>query len=180
MRHPVSRRYARAFLDIGVERGNHKLLQKQLDELAHVYAGSPDLRAIIANPSVKISERRSIIRKIAQKLGWDEMMTNLSLLLIDNARLKYIDDICSVLGAMVDVHEGNIRAAVTTSRPLPDLQVQGIKKAIETMTGKNVLMETSVDPTLLGGVVTRIGGTVYDGSVQTQLETLRGSILEEV
>ena len=108
------------------------------------------------------------------------MMTNLSLLLVDNDRIKFIDDICSVFDAMVDVHEGNVRASVTTARVLPNAQVESIKKAIAQMTGKGVLMETSVDPALLGGVVTRIGGTVYDGSVRTQLETLRGSILEEV
>ena len=84
------------------------------------------------------------------------------------------------MAQLVDQHAGNVRAHVTTAKPLKDSQVAVIKSAIAQMTGKNVLLETAVDADIVGGVVTRIGNTMYDGSVRTQLETIRDSILEEV
>lgn len=180
MKNPASKRYAKAFLDIGIQRGNLKTLQLQLRDLATVYEKSTEFRAIVGNPSVRIDERRTIMRAIAQKAGWDAMMLNLSLLLIDKDRIMLVGDIADAFDRLVDVHEGNVRATVTTANRLDFAQTERIKQAIATMTGKKVILTTAVEPELIGGVVTRIGDTILDGSVRTQLNNLRQSILEEV
>lgn len=180
MRHPVSKRYAQAFIELGVLRGNYRALQRQLRVFADLYTASSDLQAVLRNPSVRIEERRNIMRAIGRRAMWDPMTVNLALLLLDNGRVQFVADIADEFDTRVDEQDGNVRAHVTTAKTLPMAQVAGIKNAIRKMTGKNVLLESVVDPTLLGGAVTRIGGTVYDGSLRTQLDNLRGTILEEV
>jgi len=180
MRGQLAKRYARALLEIGIENSNYALIQKQVRELADLYEDSAPLRSIVANPGVTMDERRKVVDQIAQRASFHPMMRNFTMLLLDNDRFNVIGGIADELDDLVDVHAGNVRAHVTTATALKDSQVAVIKGAIAKMTGKNVLLETAVDPDLVGGVVTRVGSTVYDGSVRTQLDTIRDSILEEV
>lgn len=180
MRSPVDKRYAKAIVDLGVEKGNLATLQAQLRELADAYEGSSELRAIMLNPSVRLEERRSIVRSIAQRSGWDPMVRNFTLLLLDNDRFAHITGIADTVDQMVDRRLGNVRAKVTTAWPIKDSQLAVLQGALARLTGKNVLLESDVDDALLGGVVTRVGSTVYDGSVRTQLQSIREAILEEV
>lgn len=180
MRGPVAKRYARALLELGVEQETLKILQRQVRELATAWEQSAPLRAIASNPSVGLDERRKVVELIASKNAFHAMMRNFCMLLLDNDRFDHLPGIADELDEMVDRHEGNVRAHVTTAQPLKDSQVAAIKGAIAHLTGKNVLLDTDVDPELLGGAVTRVGGTVYDGSIQAQLNKLRESILDEV
>lgn len=180
MRGPVAKRYARAMVDLGVEKGNLQTLQAQLRELADAYEGSRELRAIMLNPSVRLEERRGIVRSIAQRAGWTPMVTNFALLLLDNDRFAYIAHIADTVDEMVDRHLGNVRAKVTTAWPMKDSQIAVLQGALARLTGKNVLLEADVDDALLGGIVTKVGSTVFDGSVRTQLASIREAILEEV
>ena len=180
MRGPIAKRYARALLELGIEKGNYALLQKQVRDLATIYESSPELRAIISNPSVSVAERRKVVETIAGRGSFSPLMRNFAMLLLDNDRFDHVGGIAEELDEMVDVHAGNVRAQVTTAAPLMDSQIATLKGAIAKLTGKNVLLQTSVDPEILGGVITRVGNTLYDGSVRTQLDTIRESILKEV
>lgn len=180
MRHPVSKRYARAFLEIGIDSGNYKTLQSQIRDFADVYDKNQDLQNVLLNPGVSMDERRGVIRTIGQKFGWDQMTINLALLLIDKDRVMLVVDIANELDAQVDIHDGVVRANVSSALELNPAQVASIKSAIARLTGKTVMLETDVDKALLGGVVTKVGGRVFDGSVRTQLQTLKDSILQDV
>jgi F-type H+-transporting ATPase subunit delta len=180
MRAPVTKRYARALLDLGLEKGNHAVLQTQLRELADLYDGSPELRTVVQNPSVRVDERHEVLSTIAKRGGWTPFIRNLAFVLLDNDRFGEVGDIADEYEELLDAHAGNVRARVTTAQPLKDSQVATIKGAIAKLTGKTVLLETEVDPDILGGVITRVGSTLYDGSVRTQLEAIRESILDEV
>lgn len=177
---PVARRYAQALLDIGVEQNNYEKLREQVDELAAIYEQSKPFRTALLNPSIGLDERRKIIRAIAQKRGWNPMITNFALLLLDNDRFRIVPTIARVFGKLVDETSGNVRARVTSAVELDATQKNNIRAALGEITGKNVLLETDVDESLLGGAVTRIGSMVYDGSVKSQIERLRESILAEV
>ena len=172
MKHPASKRYARAFLEIGIELSNHKALQGQLRELDDLFVKSPEFRAVVSNPSIRIEERRATLRAIGQSSGWNPMMINLALLLVDKDRMKYVGDIADELDRLVDLHDGNVRATVSTATKLESAQIESIKSALTAMTGKKVILTTEIDPLLIGGVTTRIGDTILDGSVRTQLNTL--------
>lgn len=180
MQNAVSKRYAKALLEVGIAHNKLDKLQSDIAELAGLYDGSRDLRAIIANPSVGATERRKVLESLATRAGWDGFTKNFALILVDNERFDAISGIRDSLQALVDVHKGDVRATVTSATPLKDSQVANVKGAIAKITGKNVLLETEVDPSILGGLVTHIGSTVYDGSVATQIQSLKESILREV
>ena len=179
---PVSRRYARALLQIGTERGNFDVLREQLSALAEAYASSREFRNIMNNPSVKIEERRAILTTIADKKGFDPIMRNFVLLLLDKDRFRFIQHIASEYERLADVSAGRVRAKISSAAELSNTQRLMLRKQIEKLTGANsVEIEAEIDPTsLLGGVVTRVGGMVLDGSVRTQLESMRASILNEL
>jgi F-type H+-transporting ATPase subunit delta len=178
--HPVAKRYAHALLELGAERGNTETLREQLDALAELFGESKVFRTSMLNPSVDLEERRNTVRAVADKLDLDEIVKNFCLLLLDNDRFRVLPHIAEVFGKQVDDRSGNVRATVTSATELSDEQVKRIKEALSDVTGKNVVVEKAVDASLLGGVVARVGSRVYDGSVRTQLESLRESILREV
>ena len=180
MRGAVSKRYGQALFDVGLTHNKLERLLSEVSELATLYRGSHDLKAVVANPSVTTAERRKVIETLAQRAGWDSFTKNFALILIDNERFDSIDAIGEELSSLIDTHNGNVRAHVTSARPLKDSQIANVTGAIAKMTGKNVLLETEVDPEILGGLITQIGMTVYDGSVATQIGTLKESILQEV
>ncbi|AWV89865.1 ATP synthase F1 subunit delta [Bradymonas sediminis] len=176
----VARRYAQALLDIGVERDNCETIREQLNQLAQLLEEVPAFSSVLLNPSLRLSERRDVIRAIADKYKWDPVVRNFSLILLDNHRVDVAGAIARQFGEMVDKRLGNIRAHVTSAVELDATQRAEIKAALVKLTGKNVLLETDTDAEILGGAITRIGSVVYDGSTRSHIERLRQSILAEV
>lgn len=177
---PVARRYARALLELGVEHKTLDAFTAQSKNLSSLYERSRELRNVLLNPSIKLEERRNVVRALAKKGSWEPMFQNFVLLLLDKDRVRHIGAITEELQRMADDKLGNVRAKVTSATALELAEKTAIKQAIAKMTGKSVLLEATVDPDLLGGVVTHVGGTVYDGSVRTQLNRMRDAILKEV
>jgi len=167
-------------LELGIERDTLDAFQNDLRELADVYRDSKPFQTVISNPGVSVDERHAIVRSIAERAGWSAMFRNFAMLLLDNDRFGHVVDIAEELDRLVDEHHGIVRASVTTAQELKDSQVAVIKGAIAKMTGKNVELTSEVDPAIIGGAVTRVGTTVYDGSVRTQLETMRETVLHEI
>lgn len=175
----LARRYARAILDVGLSKGNHEQLGQELDDLSAAYAGSRDLSEALTNPAFPRAQRRSVLEAIVQRVGASRETRNFTLLLFDRERLPYLPAIARELRAMVDEKVGRVRASVTSARPLSADHIQAIQQALEKATGRKVLLDKGEDPALLGGVVAKVGDVVYDGSVRTQLELMRESILQD-
>jgi len=177
---PVARRYARALLDLATEGGKVETIHASLSWLGEAFDQSEDLRQALLNPGVKLKERRAVIEALASQKGWDQLFRNFVMLLLDRDRLRHVREISEDFSAKVDEQAGRMRARVTSAVALSDAQVAEVKAALAKMTGKEVLVETSVDQELIGGVVARMGGSIYDGSVRTQLKRMREAILKEV
>ncbi len=173
----VSRRYARALFDLGRDKGDVEALGRELDVLAGIYASSLELRQTLENPIFKSDEKRAIVEKVLQQAAPSPVLRNFALLLLERRRIGKLPMIARAYQEMVDVQLGRVRAAVTSAKPL-DATAQGeIQRALERRTGKKVIMNTSVDPELIGGVVARVGDLVLDGSLRTRLATLGSRIL---
>lgn len=177
---PVARRYAQALLEIGVERGNLATLQEQLKALGELYTTSREFRNTMLNPSIKLDDRKEIVRKIADKYKLDTLVKNTALLLLERDRLRFVASIAKELDRLADEHAGRVRAHVTSATELTKVQLVQIKQTLEARTGKTVELEASVDASLIGGLVTRLGGKVVDGSVRGQLERMRAALLQEL
>jgi F-type H+-transporting ATPase subunit delta len=173
----ISRRYARALFSIGVDRGNFEQLGKELEDVAAMWTGSAELRDALANPIFKASEKRAVLQSLLPRVAPTADVQKFVLLLLERRRLVAVPHIARAYREMADEHTGRVRAHVTSAQPLGAAELERVQKALARRTGKQVILEASVDATLIGGVVARVGDLVLDGSVRTQLGTLRDKLL---
>jgi F-type H+-transporting ATPase subunit delta len=175
----LARRYARAVLDLGVETDTFEQLGKELDELAAMYSGSRDLTEALTNPVFSHTRRRAVLLAILDEAKVTTIVRNVVLLLFDRDRLPYLPGIARELRAMVDERGGRARATVTSARALTADQVKKVKASLERLSGKQILLDKKTDAGLIGGIVAKVGDTVYDGSIRSQLEQMRERFLAE-
>ena len=173
----VSRRYARALFQIGVDQGTFERLGDELGELAAVYRSSGELRQTLENPVFRPADKRAILEKILPRVTPTPEVQRFVLLLLDRGRITALPAIARAYQELSDQHTGRVRAQVTSAQALAPGDLERVRRSLEKRTGKKVLIETAVDPALIGGVVARVGDLVLDGSVRTKLATLRDKLL---
>jgi F-type H+-transporting ATPase subunit delta len=144
----------------------------ELTAVNAVLADNPALNSIFRSPAYGIEAKRAILRDIIGKLELSGTVANFLQLILDRNRLAFLPQIAESFSAFADDLSGVIRPTLSSGLPLDGSQVGEIKAALEKSTGKKVVLNVEVDPNLIGGVVTKIGGTVYDGSVRTQLNRI--------
>ena len=168
----IARRYAKALVQLGAEEGAVEKFNAELTVINAVLAGNPALTAIFRSPAYDIEAKREILKEIIGKLALSGTVANFLQLILDRNRLAFLSQIAESYSAFADELSGVIRPTLSSGLPLDGGQVEEIKAALEKLTGKKVVLDVQVDPALIGGVVTKIGGTVYDGSVRTQLDKI--------
>lgn len=168
----IAERYARAIFELGVERGNVDKLVAKIDAFASAYSGTPELKKVLENPRVQASERDSILRALAERLGFETLELNVIRYLAQRRRLRVLPELSERLARLVDQKNGIVRATVTVAGPLPESFYERLTRELETLTSRKILLERKEDPSLIGGVVTRIGDNTIDGSLSGWLERL--------
>ncbi len=175
----LARRYARALFEVGLSQNNYETLGREVDDLAATYAGSRELAEALTNPVFPKEKRRAVLEAVLKRAGVSPATRNFALLLLDRERIPVLPAIARELRAMVDDKAGRVRAEVASARPLSPAETDSVKRTLEKVSGKKVVLETKVDPDLLGGVVAKVGDVVYDGSIRTKLEQMRERFLSE-
>ncbi|MCC6215862.1 MAG: ATP synthase F1 subunit delta [Polyangiaceae bacterium] len=174
----VAERWARAVFELGTETGQLKPLTDQLSRFAQTYAANPELRSVLDNPVVDERHRTEILSAIAQRLGLAPHAVNTVKLLAQRARLHALPDIARRLTQLADERAGVVRAQVVSAAPLGEAYVTRLAAELEKVAGKKVVIERSVDPALLGGLVARVGDHVIDGSLRSRLDRLERQLTE--
>ncbi len=172
----VAERYARAISELGVET-NDPALTGQIQKFAELYAGSPELKSMLDNPLVEETKREAVLRDLAQRLGLGQMAVNTLRLLAERRRLHALPDISRRLGTLADEKAGVLRAVVTSAAPLPDSYYQKLTAELEKASSRKIVIEKKQDPSLIAGVVTRIGDHTIDGSLKGRLQELERQLL---
>jgi F-type H+-transporting ATPase subunit delta len=172
----LARRYARAVLEIGTANGNLDKIGADLRALARAMHESAELVAVLTNPAIRRADRRRVIDGLLARIGAAPHTKNLVYLLLDGERLSSLPAISREVDVMIEAKAGRLAAEVTSARPLDAGQLSQIVTALEKLSGKKVAVTHREDPNLLGGVVAKLGDTVYDGSLRTQLRTLRDEL----
>jgi F-type H+-transporting ATPase subunit delta len=172
----LARRYARAILEIGTANKNLDKLGGDLRSLAKAMHDSAELVTALINPAIRRADRRRVLDELLKRIGASPHTRNLVYLLLDGERLSSLEAISREVDAMIEARSGRISAEVTSARPLDATQLSQIINALEKLSGKKVAVTRREDPELLGGVVARLGDTIYDGSLRTQLRTLRDEL----
>ena len=169
----LGRRYASALLALASDAGNIDTVARDLRDFAASWQENRTLRAAFENPSVKVATRRQLLRDIAQASGMNDLVRDTLLLISDRRRMAYLPEIIQAFEALAEARSGRLRAEVITASELPAAYFNELQKILERVTGKQVVVATRVDPSLLGGVVTRIGDQVFDGSLSHRLSELK-------
>ena len=170
-------RYARALLDVAIkENADLDRIERELDSLVELFKQYPALAQALLNPIVPVPRKRAAVAALIALVELTPMVSKLVALLADRDRLVLVPDLLAAYRERLQTHRNVIRADITTATPLPPERATAIVASLARATGRTVALTTSVDPSIIGGVVTRIGSTVYDGSVARQLEKIRARL----
>ncbi|MBX3130836.1 MAG: ATP synthase F1 subunit delta [Polyangiaceae bacterium] len=173
----VAERYARAVFELGVELGQLEKLAQEFTRAADTFAASAELRGVIDNPLVSESARDGLLGELAAKLGWSEVTKNTLRLMARRGRAAALPEVARRLAYLSDERAGILRAVVVSAVPLPDSVYGELKAKLETATKKKVVLERQQDPSLIGGIVTRIGDNTIDGSLEGRLAEMERQLL---
>ena len=170
-------RYARALFDTVLAEGlDVQQTQKDLGEFARLVAGNDALQRVLTNPAIPVARKRAVIEQLVARASLQPVLAKLLLMLAERDRLVILPDVADVFDARLMEHQNVVRASIVTAVALPSDRVTALAAGLTRATGRSVLVETQVDPAIIGGAVARIGGTVYDGSITRQLERIRETL----
>ena len=174
----AANRYAKALLD-GLYPQKAEAGHQQLQSLLSLLKDQPDARRLLENPTVSVDRRKRLVKEIAAALGFDRRVATFVDILINRNRVPLIDQITAAYQKLLDERLGVVRAVVRAAHPLDTSQQKELIAKLEKVTGKQVRMEMTLDPSLIGGVIAQVGSTIYDGSVRQQLKAFKSSLIEE-
>ncbi len=172
----IARRYAKALLLIGKEDGQTETYRQELEKMADLVGSEKILESAITNPLYDAADRRKVLETVIERLGLSRVMASFLLFLFDKRRIGFLWDINTFYQKMADEMKGIARASVVSAVALTKDAEEKIQATLSKLTGKTVILEKEVDPALIGGVVTRVGDLVLDGSIRTQLFNMRETL----
>lgn len=172
----IARRYAKALLSIGKEDGQAETYKEELAGVVKLLEEQEELQQAISNPLYDAESRKNVLELVVERLGLSKVMSSFLFLCFDKGRIEYLKDIYTFYEKLTDELANIVRADFVSAEKLPKESLEKIRAVLSKRTGKEVRMEVSVDPALIGGAVTRIGDLVLDGSVRTQLMSLKESL----
>jgi F-type H+-transporting ATPase subunit delta len=173
----VARRYAAALLEVSQKQNTLDAAQNEIKQVAAKVAGTGALRALLAQPLVTVERKKQIVEREFGTAIAPQTLAFLNLL-IDKRRITLLPEVAAEFERMVREVKNIAFATATTAVPLTAEQLVSLERSLEARTGMDIELKTDVDPSLMGGVLVRIGDTVLDGTVKGNLERLREQLLE--
>jgi F-type H+-transporting ATPase subunit delta len=167
----IARRYARALFGLGDATTAAGLLE-ELARLSDAIVASDALRRVLFTPIHARPQRRAVIGELSTRLGLSPELRAFARILVDENRAQHLPSICDALRELVERAQGRIEAEVTSARELSAAEAAGIEEALSRRIGARVSLKTRVDPSLVAGVVARVGDLLLDGSLRSQIATL--------
>lgn len=172
----LARRYAAALIELTAEDGIVEEAGAQLQDFTAMFENS-DLKKVLLDPSCNIDDKAAVINEVAKKIDLGKTLKNFIMLLVEKKRIDHLKSINEAYQFLCDQKASRIKAQVTLPYEPAKEEVEEIRKGIEKSTGKKVIMDVKVDPDILGGVAAKVGSTIYDGSLRTQLENIKNTIV---
>jgi len=171
--------YARAFADVVVSsKADAAQMLGELHSMVALLEESVDLRRVLENPSIPSAQKNAVISAVAQKVGASRPVRNFVAVVTDHRRLALFGEIVKQVEQELNDRLGFAEAQVTSARALNDSEKRLLEAEIAKLTGKRVRARYQQDTTLLGGAIVQVGSTIYDGSVNGQLERIREQLVE--
>jgi F-type H+-transporting ATPase subunit delta len=172
----LAKRYAKAIFTVGQEQEKYEEYNEVLQGLASLYSTHPDVIDALTNPLYPMDVKENVMKGIVGSMKVDTIMGNFLNLLVQKKRAEILPEIALAYKTMVDeaknISHGNVISAIELSDELKE----NVRKILEKLTGKKVELTTSVDTSIIGGIIAQVGDLVLDGSIRTQLAGLKDSI----
>lgn len=178
----IASRYAQALVDalLSPSAGTDaRLSLAGLIEFVDIVKRSRDLELVLLSPSVSTQRKRAVISRIADAMPLDRLVRNFLYVLSDHRRLPLLPEIAEISRVVFDGRQGVLRANIAAAEPLSDHDQKQLAEALGVVTGKQIRIEMTIDPSLIGGIIARVGSTVYDGSVRGRLHWIGERLASE-
>lgn len=172
----VARRYAAALADVVAARGEARQVQEELSAWELMIRSNAQLAEVFSNPTIPYDKKQKVLNALIARTRVRPLTANFLQVLLQNQRLTELGEVNNRFAQVLDERSGIVSAQVTTARPVPESSQRALREKLTTMTGKEVRLSFQTDEELIGGLVTRIGSTVYDGSVRTQLQQVKAKM----
>lgn len=174
----IASRYATAVFELVKEAKGLKALETDVAALSTALKDSPELRALIASPVYSREEQTGAVAALAKKMGLSATLANTLSLMGDNRRLFVLPQLLSALDAMIAEEKGEVTADVTAAAALTKAQADKLAKSLSASVGKTVKLNTTVDDSLIGGLIVKVGSKMIDTSIRSKLASLQNSMKE--
>ena len=169
----IARRYAAALADVVLERGEAIEIQQELQQWADLILTNENLQEVFRNPTIPLDKKRAVLKQLIERGKSQPITANFLKTLLHNQRLTELPEINRKFAEILDQRAGMVAATITTARPVPNEIQTRLSEKLVAVTQKKVRLDFEQDPELIGGLVTRIGSTIYDGSVRNQLQQIK-------
>jgi len=172
----IARRYATALADVAIERREEREVQKELDQWAMMIESNPQLKEVFANPTIIHDHKRKVLEDLISRSRVRDTSASFLRVLLKNQRISQLRDIAARYNQVLDERAGVLAGNVKTARPIPEDLKKTLHETLSAATGRKVILTFETDEKIIGGLVARIGSTVFDGSVESHLERLAESL----
>jgi F-type H+-transporting ATPase subunit delta len=175
----IAKRYAKGLFAVGEKDGKYRDYLTEIMKLLKAFDESPKLGKALMLPIIEMKKRKELLSDVMKALNVSLPLANMFSMLLEKNRMGYIHLIKDVYSELVDEKEGRVRGTLYTAYPLVDTMKNRIESELKRKLHKDVVLQVIEDRTLIGGVKVNVKGTIMDGSVKRQLETLKENILKE-
>jgi F-type H+-transporting ATPase subunit delta len=176
----IAKRYARAFFEIAGSEKRYEEFYYELGRFSAVLKENKSLSEFLSNPIFAQPDKKTVVESVLEKMDISPLTANFLKLLVDKRRIGIISEIEGCYRELMDGALKKVRVTVKTAFPLSGDLSGRLQKGLEGLTGKKVEMTVLEEPSLLGGIVVRVGDTLYDGSIRAQLNNIRNLLGEEI
>jgi F-type H+-transporting ATPase subunit delta len=174
----LGRRYTKALFELGKESGQEEAIAGEIERFLTTYSGSR-LDAVLNNPAFELNSRKKILLEVANRLQLSPVSNHFLALLLERDRLTYLPSIVATYRQMLNESRGRTEAKVVTATALDATLLEGLTATLQRISGKEILLGQETDPAVIGGLILELEGTIYDGSVRSQLERMKQRIALE-
>ncbi|MCW3797422.1 F0F1 ATP synthase subunit delta [Sphingomonas sp. BN140010] len=172
IRASLAGRYASALFELARDQRQIEAVGASLQTIQGTLQSSDEFRAVTTSPLIGRQDAAKAVAATATALNLDPITTNFLGVVARNGRLRQLSEIIRLFNRLAAEHRGETTAEVTTARPLDDEQVAALKANLRVRAGREVTIDSRVDPSILGGIVVRLGSQMIDASIRTKLNTL--------
>jgi len=176
IRASLAGRYASALFDLARDQRQIESVGNSLDALGQALLDSKDFNELVTSPLVSREEAGRAFAALAPQIGLDPITTNFIGVLARNGRKSQLQSVVRAFRRLAAEHRGEVTAEVVTARPLNDDQIAALRQQLRARAGRDVTIDATVDPTLLGGIVVKLGSQQIDASIRTKLNRLASAM----